>query len=75
MELVLEQVVLAYATDGGAGGNIGRPQNQSHVTGGGDGTVNTGGGGGGAGRPYAQQSNGGGDGGSGIVFIRYKFQD
>jgi len=63
------------ATDGGAGGNIGRPQNQSHITAGGNGSANTGGGGGGAGRPYAQASAGGGDGGSGIVFIRYKFQD
>jgi hypothetical protein len=72
----------AVARAGGGGGGVdGTPTRSSGADGGGDGggqfsaglagTVNTGGGGGGAGG----NSNVGGNGGSGIVIIRYKFQN
>ena len=56
-----------FGTGGtGGGGNGGAG------SGGAAGTINTGGGGGGGGKPSAQQ---GGTGGSGVVIIRYKFQN
>ena len=77
-----------YFAGGGSGGNYPTPGPATGGAGGGGeggggsptytaataGTVNTGGGGGGASGPNASPANGGA-GGSGIVIIRYKFQN
>ena len=63
-----------FGTGGTGGGGNGGPSGPGTPGVGADGTTNTGGGGGGAGGRSA--TNGcGGDGGSGIVVIRYKFQN
>ena len=63
------------AGGGGGGGRTNAPGGaQTPTLPGGAGTANTGGGGGGAGRPYASAGGTPGGGGSGIVIIRYKFQ-
>ena len=57
---------------GGAGGPVGGPSGDRS---GGAGTANTGGGGGGSGASSTPGDRCGGAGGSGIVIIRYKFQN